>query len=830
MKYMAAVLLLVATIWAQNAPSTSKADRVRFPGDDQAPSTLPADFFSQTPQKQHIQWCEALYADDAAKHYAKVKNVPDDVILSEAPIAEGVSCENVPNPHHAEYCAYLARLRQTRAAGKGLEQMIADSCAVRASKVGSPHPAVAATSRRATEIKGPPDGCYEGDPKEIEGLPKGAIVCPLGTAARDAEGRGALKSQHLGLLDIPAISREANGAIVSIVMSDKDSHPIAKGSGFFISKDGRILTNYHVIKSGTSAVVKLPDGASFDVDGVLAVDKDRDVAVIKAHGNDFRTLTLGDSDRLQVGEEVVAIGNPLSLESTVSNGIVSAVRTIQTEGGKFLQITAPISPGSSGGPLFNMAGEVVGITTSHLEGGENLNFAIPINDVRPLLLARSTKARALPDEGEPTAAEAATSPSPKNFYSSWSGVIVVDRIYTFTKAYKAKVHMVLSDQTIFRFEIACLAKYPDCAQLTVGGKFKIEKMLKGDPDLYPNMEYDYNLGSVRVTGSEQSTVYFVVNQESAAARSDNAEAAERDEAEPRNQDAQYQTCLTQGGTAFHVNPLNGLGGGDGCKAADGSYHWRATPTPTSEDRKLRARDHLNKGVTAYRNAKYAEAIDYFQQSVALDPTLINAKMYLATAFVSQYIPGVDSPDNLRTAQQAIDEYSEVLDAPAADRDQKVNSAKGVAYLYLNQKKWDDAKKYYRMASDMDPNDPEPYYSVAVIDWTACYQPRIEERAKLGLRPEESLNPKNKDQKRVCDELKVKNTPAIREGIDSLNKAIQLRPDYDDAMVYMNLMYREKADVECDDLNARQEDLRAADNWVDQTLLTKKAKAEKQPRP
>jgi len=76
-------------------------------------------------------------------------------------------------------------------------------------------------------------------------------------------------------------------------MSDKDSHPIAKGSGFFISKDGRILTNYHVIKSGTSAVVKLPDGASFDVDGVLAVDKDRDVAVIKAHGNDFRTLTLG---------------------------------------------------------------------------------------------------------------------------------------------------------------------------------------------------------------------------------------------------------------------------------------------------------------------------------------------------------------------------------------------------------------------------------------------------------------------------------------------------------------------------------------------------------
>ena len=85
-------------------------------------------------------------------------------------------------------------------------------------------------------------------------------------------------------------------------------------------------------------------------------------------------------------------------------------------------------------------------------------------------------------------------------------------------------------------------------------------------------------------------------------------------------------------------------------------------------------------------------------------------MYLATAFVSQYIPGVDSPDNLRTAQQAIDEYQKVIDANPS-RDQKVNSAKGIAYLYLNEKKWDDAKKYYRMASDLDPNDPEPYYSV-----------------------------------------------------------------------------------------------------------------------
>jgi len=241
--------------------------------------------------------------------------------------------------------------------------------------------------------------------------------------------------------------------------------------------------------------------------------------------------------------------------------------------------------------------------------------------------------------------------------------------------------------------------------------------------------------------------------------------------------------------------------------------------------RLRARDQLNKGVEAYKNSHFEQAIGHFQQAVQYDPSLLNARMYLATAYVSLYIPGVDSPDNIRTAMQAIEQYDKVLDDKPS-REQKLNSAKGIAYLYLNMKKFDDAKKYYRIASDVDPNDAEPYYSVGVIDWTASYQPRMEERAKLGLKPEENLNPKNKDQKKVCDELNAKNMPVIQEGIDSLNKALQLRADYDDAMAYMNLMYREKADVECNDLPARAEDLKTADHWTDETLRVKKLKAEK----
>jgi hypothetical protein len=199
--------------------------------------------------------------------------------------------------------------------------------------------------------------------------------------------------------DIPTIAKTAKGAIVTIVMAANDK-PIALGTGFLVNSDGVIVTNYHVIKTGNVAVVKFPDGTILPVDGVLAIDKFRDLAIIKIHGKPFPTLTLGNSDQIQVGEEVVAIGNPLGLELTVSNGILSGIRSDETEGGKLLQITAPISRGSSGGPLFNMFGEVVGINVMFLEGGESLNFAIPVNDAKLLLSLQSAKLQNLPNENE----------------------------------------------------------------------------------------------------------------------------------------------------------------------------------------------------------------------------------------------------------------------------------------------------------------------------------------------------------------------------------------------------------------------------------------------
>jgi tetratricopeptide (TPR) repeat protein len=243
--------------------------------------------------------------------------------------------------------------------------------------------------------------------------------------------------------------------------------------------------------------------------------------------------------------------------------------------------------------------------------------------------------------------------------------------------------------------------------------------------------------------------------------------------------------------------------------------------------KLRARDQLNKGVQSYKSGRFEEAITHFQKSVDLDPTLLNARLYLATAFAQQYIPGADTEDNNRLAEQAIDQFKKVLDMHPG-RDQQIGSLKGIASLYFNMKKLDLAKEYHKKVTALDPNDPEAYYSIGVIDWTECYQPRMEERAKLGLKPDEPLNGKDKNQRQVCAALAAKNADAIKDGIDNLNKALELRPDYDDAMAYMNLMYREKADLECEDPAGRSADFKTADEWVDKTMAVKKQKAEKQP--
>jgi tetratricopeptide (TPR) repeat protein len=231
---------------------------------------------------------------------------------------------------------------------------------------------------------------------------------------------------------------------------------------------------------------------------------------------------------------------------------------------------------------------------------------------------------------------------------------------------------------------------------------------------------------------------------------------------------------------------------------------------------------LNLGVQAYKQAKYDEAIQHFEKAVAQDPGNAKARLYLATAYSQQYIPGAETPDNIQMAERAVEQYKKVIDLDLSNG-ATGNAVKGIAYLNLQMKRFEEAKDYYRRATDLDPDDPEPYYSIGVIDWTLTYQPRQEERAKLNLKPDASLPAKNYG---VCAKMREKNWATIADGIDNLNRALQLRPDYDDAMAYMNLMFRERADVQCDDRAAREADLKTADDWVDETMSVKKARAEK----
>jgi tetratricopeptide (TPR) repeat protein len=226
-------------------------------------------------------------------------------------------------------------------------------------------------------------------------------------------------------------------------------------------------------------------------------------------------------------------------------------------------------------------------------------------------------------------------------------------------------------------------------------------------------------------------------------------------------------------------------------------------------------EELNLGTQAFRQARYDEAIRHFQNAASIRPQNEFAHLHLAAAYAQQYIPGVETPENLDFGKAAIAEYQKVLEINPKSPD----TLKGLAYLYLQMKKFVDAKSFLHSAIDADSSDPEAYYTMGVIDWTQSYSPRMERREKLGLKPDDPF-PINAS---ACWELKDSNQAFIKEGMEMLAKALELRPDYDDAMAYMNLLYRERAEIQCGDPPSRAADLKAADHWVDLTMSTKKAK-------
>jgi tetratricopeptide (TPR) repeat protein len=246
--------------------------------------------------------------------------------------------------------------------------------------------------------------------------------------------------------------------------------------------------------------------------------------------------------------------------------------------------------------------------------------------------------------------------------------------------------------------------------------------------------------------------------------------------------------------------------------------------------RLKSRDRLNRGVQAYKSAKYSDAVDYFKEAVALDPTNVNGRLYLATAYMSQYIPGATSPENLQVAKQAKDEFLKVLEKDASDKTALASlaslsyqQAQGEPDLDTKLKKLDESKEWYLKLIAADPQNKEGFYSLAVIDWVKWYAAWMRSRADLGMKPEE---PGPLKDKKVKEQLKDQYSATIEDGVKNLQKALEIDPNYDDAMAYMNLLIRERADLD-DSPDQYKKDIDTADSWVQKALDTKKMKAAKE---
>jgi tetratricopeptide (TPR) repeat protein len=233
---------------------------------------------------------------------------------------------------------------------------------------------------------------------------------------------------------------------------------------------------------------------------------------------------------------------------------------------------------------------------------------------------------------------------------------------------------------------------------------------------------------------------------------------------------------------------------------------------------LKARDQLNKGVQAFTNAQYPEAVEHFKTAVELDPGFAAARLYLATAYMQQYIPGADSPENNKMAQAAFDNFKKVLE----QEPKNTVAIASIASLNLNQKKWDEAQQWYEKLIAIEPQNADAYYSMGFIAWSRWYPEYGKARAALGMKQEDPGPIKDK---KVKEELKQKYLPIIDGGLAALDKALQINPEYDDAMAYENLLVREKADL-ADNKEEYEKQTKIADDWVQKALATKKMKAEK----
>ena len=241
---------------------------------------------------------------------------------------------------------------------------------------------------------------------------------------------------------------------------------------------------------------------------------------------------------------------------------------------------------------------------------------------------------------------------------------------------------------------------------------------------------------------------------------------------------------------------------------------------------LKSRDHINQGIASYKNAKYSDAVEHFEQAIQLDPKNATPRLYLATSYMVQWIPGAESPENLAFARKSKEEFLKVLDQ---DPNEKTALA-SLAMLAFNQAQslpleqklamFDEAAKWQRRRLEVDPKEKEAYYSLGAIAYQKWIPALNAARANLRMRPEDTGTLKDK---KVKEELKAQYGAIVDDGMQNLTKALEIDPEYDDAMVYLNLLIREKAQL-LDSPEEYKQQVEVADGWLQKALDTKKIKA------
>lgn len=428
-------------------------------------------------------------------------------------------------------------------------------------------------------------------------------------------------SSSFGQENLPAVVRRVEPSAVVILTFDKEGKLLGQGSGFFISKNGDVITSRHVLQGAKRAEVKTANGKVYAVKKVLAEDAEGDLIRVSADipGDSVHPLSVS-SVFPEVGERIIVIGSPFGLEMTVSDGIVSAIREIP-EFGKIIQVTAPISAGSSGSPVVNMKGEVIGVATFFIVAGQNLNFAIPVERI----------AKLAPGEGQLLSAREERRieewvVSPEGLYATGLRYLWVEE-YEKALPYFVEVVKKNANHADAYFQIGyCqgkLGRYQEAIE-----PYKQAIRIKPDADTYNNLCMAYAI-------LERYAEAVASCKEAILLKPDLAEA-HNNLGWSYHKLGHYQEAIQSCKQAIHMKPDFAM-----AHYNLGNNHFALgehQEAIESYKQAIRikfdyAEAHLNLGAAYNRMGRYEEAIESYRQAIRIKPRLAEAHLDLGMTYL-----------------------------------------------------------------------------------------------------------------------------------------------------------------------------------------------------